>query len=115
MLMIVLYVSVPSIETEVRFLFIVSSCRRHFFPSKPFLLVTGPDCGVSLAASTVLLKEAFMDVCGGCTSSMRKISSSNKGGGFLICGLTRAIGDCFGFFELRLDIFRPHELGAGDP
>ena len=109
-------------EYKVRFLLIVSSCRHHFLPSKSMLLVTVPEFGVTFTESTGFLKQSLLtmtvrdsvDVFGGSTVSITKISSSNKDG-FLTSGLTMAIGDCLGLLELRLDIFRPHDLGVGEP
>jgi hypothetical protein len=122
-----LQISLPSIETEVRFLLTVSSCRHHFLlTSESVFLINGPDCGVCFAELAGLLGIGFLssmsnrdsidqEVSGGSITSTRNISSSSNGGGFRTCGLTIAMGDCFGLFEFRLDTFRPHDLGVGDP
>lgn len=110
-------VNLPSIETELRFLFTVSSCRHHFFlPCKLAFLVIGPDCEACVALLKGLLwKGSLSDVSGEDTISRTNISSSRKCEGFRTCGLTIAIGECTVRFEFCLYTFRPHDEGAGDP
>ncbi len=85
------FLSLPSIATEVRFLLTVSSCRHHFLPSEFVLLIIGFECGVCIAELASLFGKGFflfmtnrdsaeVDVSGGSTASIRKISSSSSKG-----------------------------------